>query len=385
VRSGVLLFFSSKLLRITPLRVIIPLQRFLIGTLPPPTSSDFKEHHPFPLSPPRIFSFKDSVEVLNSLQRPKKITVIGDDGMEYVFLCKPKDDLRKDQRIMEFFSTVNTILNKYSESRLRCLRIRTYAVVVLNEECGMLEWVHHTERLRQILNNIYESRDATFTSRVRKEIKTYFSLKSEQRLSVTTMLPFLTNLIKLHYPALFEWFLLKFPDPSTWYASRVAYTNSVSLMSMVGYVVGLGDRHGENLLVDSTTGECVHVDFNCLFEKGKTLPLPERVPFRLTHNMIDALGITGYEGLFRKTCQLTLKVLRNEKSSLVNMLAPFVYDPVGDCDSSKIIKTVENKLQGKLADNGLPLSTEGQVHRLIQEATDLRNLCIMYIGWAAYI
>lgn len=36
---------------------------------------------------------------------------------------------------------------------------------------------------------------------------------------------------------------------------------------MVGYILGLGDRHGENILFDSLTGECVHVDFNCLFNK----------------------------------------------------------------------------------------------------------------------
>lgn len=38
-------------------------------------------------------------------------------------------------------------------------------------------------------------------------------------------------------------------------------------MSMVGYILGLGDRHGENILFDSFTGESVHVDFNCLFNK----------------------------------------------------------------------------------------------------------------------
>lgn len=30
--------------------------------------------------------------------------------------------------------------------------------------------------------------------------------------------------------------------------------------------------------------------------KGKTFEVPERVPFRLTHNMVDALGVTGVEG-----------------------------------------------------------------------------------------
>lgn len=36
---------------------------------------------------------------------------------------------------------------------------------------------------------------------------------------------------------------------------------------MVGYTLGLGDRHGENILFDSVSGDCVHVDFNCLFNK----------------------------------------------------------------------------------------------------------------------
>lgn len=51
------------------------------------------------------------------------------------------------------------------------------------------------------------------------------------------------------------------------YNSRSAYCRSVVVMSMVGYILGLGDRHGENILFDSFTGECVHVDFNCLFNK----------------------------------------------------------------------------------------------------------------------
>lgn len=36
-------------------------------------------------------------------------------------------------------------------------------------------------------------------------------------------------------------------------------------MSMVGFILGLGDRHGENLLIETTTGQVVHVDFNLIF------------------------------------------------------------------------------------------------------------------------
>ena len=36
---------------------------------------------------------------------------------------------------------------------------------------------------------------------------------------------------------------------------------------MVGHVVGLGDRHGENILLDAGTGDAVQVDFSCLFDR----------------------------------------------------------------------------------------------------------------------
>ena len=51
------------------------------------------------------------------------------------------------------------------------------------------------------------------------------------------------------------------------YNARLSYARTTAVMSMVGYILGLGDRHGENILLDSTNGDIVHVDFNCLFNK----------------------------------------------------------------------------------------------------------------------
>lgn len=99
-------------------------------------------------------------------------------------------------------------------------------------------------------------------------------------------------------------------------------------MSMAGYILGLGDRHGENILLDSTSGDVVHVDFNCLFNKGETFEWPERVPFRLTQNMVAAMGPLGVEGVFRRSCAVTLRVLRNNTNTLMSIVTPFVYDPL---------------------------------------------------------
>lgn len=65
--------------------------------------------------------------------------------------------------------------------------------------------------------------------------------------------------------------------------------------------------------------------------------------------MVDALGVMGYEGIYRKTCEVTLKVLRNEYDSLINVLRPFIYDPVADwLDDEKLARhnSKNNALRG---------------------------------------
>ena len=51
--------------------------------------------------------------------------------------------------------------------------------------------------------------------------------------------------------------------------------------------------------MDLKTAEFVHIDFGIAFDKGKILPTPELVPFRLTRDVIDGFGPLGIEGGFR--------------------------------------------------------------------------------------
>ena len=131
---------STSLKRFAPVNIIIPVTGAMTPALPGGGTS-LQSHNPFSSAIPTIQGFDDKVLLINSLQRPRKITVLGSDGQRYLFLCKPKDDLRKDARMMEVNSIVNKLLLKDPEARRRRLRIRTYSVVPLNEECGFLEWV----------------------------------------------------------------------------------------------------------------------------------------------------------------------------------------------------------------------------------------------------
>jgi FKBP12-rapamycin complex-associated protein len=55
---------------------------------------------------------------------------------------------------------------------------------------------------------------------------------------------------------------------------------------------------------------------------------PEKIPFRLTRMLINAMEVTGIEGTYRKTCESVMTVLRKNKDSLMAVLEAFVYDPL---------------------------------------------------------
>ncbi|KAI4897685.1 hypothetical protein NFI96_015723 [Prochilodus magdalenae] len=384
--------------------ILIPLQSVLIPTLPS-TEGANPNHDAFPGHWVYLSSFDDSVEILASLQKPKKISLRGSDGKFYTMMCKPKDDLRKDCRLMEFNCLINKCLRKDAESRRRDLHIRTYAVIPLNEECGIIEWVNNTAGLRHILTKLYKEKGIYLTG---KELRKMILPKTA---SIQEKLKLHKDVLCARHPPVFhEWFLRTFPDPTSWYNSRSFYCRSTAVMSMVGYILGLGDRHGENILFDSLTGECVHVDFNCLFNKGETFDVPEVVPFRLTQNMVDAMGPMGTEGLFRQACEVTLRLMRDQREPLMSVLKTFLHDPLvewskpvkgpsktqanesGEIVNEKAkthVQDIDQRLQGVIKNRnkvmGLPLSIEGHVHYLIQEATDDNLLCLMYLGWGPYL
>jgi len=377
-----------------PSQLAVPAESVLTASLPTLTDN-LRTHKAFSRDIVTITSFLDEVMILSSLQKPRKLTARGSDGRNYGLMCKPKDDLRKDQRLMEFNSMINRSLKRDADSSRRQLYIKTYAVTPLNEECGIIEWVDGLKTLRDILLSLYKTIGVAPNY---NEIALY----CEEAAKSVDKLPFFTEKVLGNFPPMFHrWFVAQFPEPSTWFAARLRYTRSCAVMSMVGTILGLGDRHGENILFEEGNGGTFHVDFNCLFDKGLTFVKPERVPFRLTHNMIDAMGMYGYEGPFRKSSELTLKLLRQHEETLMTILEAFVYDPTLDLlarDPKKkkkegsaapqtaqgVLDTIQRKVRGLLTGESVPLGVEGQVDELIKQATNQTFLASMYIGWCSF-
>ena len=58
----------------------------------------------------KIAKFASILPVLPSKQHPRKMSVYGSDGREYQLLLKGHEDIRQDERVMQLFGLVNTLL-----------------------------------------------------------------------------------------------------------------------------------------------------------------------------------------------------------------------------------------------------------------------------------
>ena len=85
-----------------------------------------------------------------------------------------------------------------------------------------------------------------------------------------------------------------------------------------------------NLVDDRFILQIIHIDYNICFEKGRKLRVPEKVPYRLTQNLQNALGTGGLDGVFSLSSENVLKILRSGKEILLNLLESFIYDPLID-------------------------------------------------------
>ncbi|KAG6973483.1 hypothetical protein JG687_00000904 [Phytophthora cactorum] len=384
----------------------------------------------------RMYSFEPQFSITDSgIHRPKIIYCYGSDGERYKQLVKGQDDTRQDLVIEQVFETMNQFLTEEKATRNRKLRLRTYRVVPLSPIAGVLEWVENTIPWGSYLVNRSSKR---LSAHERYHPHEWKHAECRQYLkNASDKLTAFLEIQKNFTPVFHHFFLEKFPDAAVWYRRRLAYVQSAAVTSIVGYILGIGDRHSQNILIHEETGELVHIDFGVVFDQGMALYTPETVPFRLTRDMVDGMGVSGVDGVFSRCCEVTLQLLRKKSASVVTILEVFVHDPLyrwtlsplkalriqggeqgtksvrsrnssrsnssfngtrdgrldeemhagpGSTDAAaRALIRVKQKLEGYEDPNGSALSIEGQVKQLMSVAQDPHNLCKLFPGWAPWL
>ncbi|XP_058447128.1 serine/threonine-protein kinase ATM [Malaya genurostris] len=360
-----------------------------------------------------VHNWNDRIQGVGGINAPKKLICHCVDGKDRIQLLKGKDDMRQDAVMQQVFTTLNVLLRHDKEANKRKLTVRTYRVVPLSRQSGILEWCSDTIPLGLWLipaHTRYRPKDVSPLDS-RKIFSEFSKLQAQKRKE-----KFL-KLCQRISPVFQHFFLEKFLLPGMWFERRLCYTKSVAVSSMVGYILGIGDRHVQNILIDEKTAEVIHIDFGIAFELGKNLPTPETIPFRLSRDIVAGMGVSGIEGMFRKSCEQTLEILRTNSAPILTILEVLLYDPLYtwnvlsnkkaaqqqmedmygkndvtrfDGSSSTVnisaeraLLRINDKLNGR--EDETFTSVEGQVDRLIVAATSDGNLCQLFHGWQPYL
>eukprot|EP00388_Colpodella_angusta_P044219 GDKK01062125.1.p1 GENE.GDKK01062125.1~~GDKK01062125.1.p1 ORF type:complete len:801 (-),score=42.75 GDKK01062125.1:85-2130(-) len=394
-------------------------------------------------------SISPTYKVLGGLSRPRLITITMRSGLTTKQIIKSGDDLRQDALIEQVFSLGNTLLalrsggtgviaasgirgdplssvgrqahatltgwESYSASRLY---MRTFIAVPLGADCGLIQFLDTAMSVGD-----YLAEDTTGAHRryFPKELSSYqcrAMLQRTARQTITAsgkpLLAAFEEVCEGFTPAMHYFYFEHYVSPKQWMEARKRYISTAAVSSIIGYTVGLGDRHATNVMIDKHTAEVVHIDLGISFDQGALLPIPEVVPFRLTRDIVDGMGIFGIEGPFRQICEQTLLTMRENRDLLNAVVETFVFDPLacwnvdialkdttnGEGKSTKKQSQVEKskfaplkahaamsrtseKLSGH--ENGEILAVPNQVQMLLRNATDPENLCQLFHGWSAWL
>ena len=201
----------------------------------------------------RIRSFAPSMTVIVSKQRPRKLTINGNDGSKHAFLLKGHEDLRQDERVMQLFGLVNTLLSTDRDTSKKDLAIQRYSVVPLSPNSGLISWVAQCDTLHALVKEYREARKVLLNVEHRLMLQMAPDYDSLPVLNKLEVFEDTLNTTTGHDLASVLW--LRSRNAEHWLLRRTTFTRSLAVMSMVGYILGLGDRHPSNLMLDRLTGK----------------------------------------------------------------------------------------------------------------------------------
>ncbi|KAI8075324.1 hypothetical protein BC940DRAFT_249003 [Gongronella butleri] len=286
----------------------------------------------------KIAKFDERLLVMSSLRKPKRLCIYGTDGKEYPFLVKGGEDLRLDQRIQQLFGVMNELIRKEPYAAQHDVELKTYNVIPMSTNIGMIEWVNNTKPLRNCIveefgNNRVMLRAQegyrNFVAKFKGDVMGYHNLLRAPRNPVVTNFQQLTEQFPLD---ILRGYLLKLASsPEAFIFMRNKYAHDLAAISIAGYLLGIGDRHLENIMINKTNGSLLAIDFGHAFGSAtELLPVPEMMPFRLTRQLVGVLEPLGITGILEVAMTHILDGIISEKEVLLNVMDVFVKEPLLD-------------------------------------------------------
>ncbi|KAJ1650432.1 Phosphatidylinositol (PI) 3-kinase [Dispira simplex] len=259
--------------------------------------------------------------IFKSSMLPLSLTFRCVDGQEYCLMFKTGDDLRQDQLVIQIFTLMDRLLRKEKLD----LKLTPYKVLATGVDQGLIQFIPSNA---------------------------------------------LANILAEHNDSLLSYLQLHNPDPRSSLSTGVdatvmdTYVKSCAGYCVITYLLGVGDRHLDNLLL-TTDGRLFHIDFGYILGRD---PKPFPPPMKLCKEMVEGMG--GANGSsyqrFKSYCFVSFSVLRKSANLILNLLALMVEANIPDIaiEPDQAVAKVQDKFR-------LDLSEEGATqyfHSLINES-----------------
>ncbi|KAM3416800.1 Phosphatidylinositol 3-kinase VPS34 [Cercospora zeina] len=242
---------------------------------------------PLPLDPDvkAVSIISDDCNVFKSSLLPLLLNVKTDTGEKYPFIFKSGDDLRQDQLVLQIIALMDRLLRKENLD----LKLTPYRTLATSTLAGAVQFIASTP-----VSNILQ--DPKYNSSI-------------------------LGYLKAHNP----------PSSGTDSVLGVRkdamdnYVKSVAGYCVVTYLLGVGDRHLDNLLL-TEDGHFLHIDFGYILGRD---PKPMAPLMKLSREMIEGMGSGNAGGasgesqfdIFRQYCFTAYTTLRRQSSLILNLFA----------------------------------------------------------------
>ncbi|XP_042191478.1 phosphatidylinositol 3-kinase catalytic subunit type 3 isoform X3 [Callorhinchus milii] len=266
---------------------------------------------PLPLEPPVKIRgiIPEKATLFKSALMPAKLIFKTEDGGKYPVIFKHGDDLRQDQLILQIISLMDKLLRKENLD----LKLTPYKVLATSTKHGFMQFIQSVP-VAEVL-----ATEGSIQNFFRKHAP---SEKGPYGISVEVM---------------------------------DTYVKSCAGYCVITYILGVGDRHLDNLLL-TKTGKLFHIDFGYILGRD---PKPLPPPMKLSKEMVEGMGGMQSEQYqeFRKQCYTAFLHLRRYSNLILNLFSLMVDANIPDIalEPDKTVKKVQDKFR-------LDLSDEEAVH-----------------------
>ena len=178
--------------------------------------------------------------VFKTKQKPRKISFIGTDDKEYKYLLKSNEDLRQDERIIQVFNFVNSLLSLDKEQLSKKLLITVYPVIPLSNLTGLIGFLPNCDTISHLIIEARKEKKIHPNIEMLHIMDTFYKYSSGTLLSKLEVFKEAVNLTSGYELGEIIW--TKSLNCETWLTRRTNYAQSLAVMSVVGYII---DRMGK--------------------------------------------------------------------------------------------------------------------------------------------